>query len=517
MPAERLPMRKIKEVLRLKWDSGLSDRLIAKCCGISRSTVGEYLRRAKKAGLSWPLPAELDDGQIEQALFANQAPPPDTEKMLPDWRHVHVELRRKHVTLALLWQEYLGQDPNGYRYSQFCHLYREWAETLHPTMRQEHLAGEKLFVDYCGDTVPIVDRCTGEVRQAQIFVATLGASNYTYAESTWTQQVHDWIGAHKRTFAFLGAVPALLVPDNLKSGVVKACRYEPHLHPAYEGMATHYGTAIIPARKRKPRDKAKVENGVLVVERWILAALRNRRFFTLADLNAAIAELLTELNHRPFQKLDGSRHDLFLSVDQPAMRPLPVTPYPYDDMMLARVNIDYHIEIEGHYYSVPYALVKKQVEVRLTDKTIECFHNGKRVASHARNTNKGRHSTVTEHMPLSHQRHREWTPSRLVGWAGTVGPDTAQLVERILESRVHPEQGFRSCLGIMRLAKHFGNERLEAACKRALTINALSYKSVRSILDQNIDRTPLQETPTTPPIQHPNIRGPQYYQGVASC
>jgi len=517
MPAERLPMRKIKDVLRLKWDGGLSDRLIATCCGIARSTVGEYLRRAKKAGLSWPLPPELDDAQLETALFADLAPPPDAPKALPDWKHVHTELRRKHVTLALLWQEYLASNPDGYRYSQFCHRYREWAKPLHPTMRQEHVAGEKLFVDYCGDTVPVVDRTSGEVRQAQVFVATLGASNYTFAEATWTQQIHDWIGSHKRTFAFLGAAPALLVPDNLKSGVSKPCRYEPHLHPAYEDMATHYGTAIIPARVRKPRDKAKVENGVLVVERWILAALRNRTFFSLADLNAAIAELLTELNDRPFQKLDASRHDLFVSIDQPALRPLPDAPYPYGDMRFARVNIDYHVEVEGHYYSVPYTLAKKQIEVRLTDTTVECFHNGKRIASHARTMAKGRHTTVTEHMPQAHQRHREWTPSRLVGWAGTVGAATAQLFERILESRAHPEQGYRSCLGIMRLAKPFGTERLEAACRRALAIDALSYKSVRSILDAGLDRQPLQPPVTTPTIQHPNIRGAEYYQGAASC
>src|SRR5210317_200046 len=379
MPAKRLSMRKIKEVLRLKWARGLSNRQIAKACGIARPTVSEYLRRAAQAGLAWPLPTNLDEATLERQLFRPPPSLPAQARGVPDWALVHQELKRKGVTLFLLWQEYRAAHPEGYQYSWFCDHYRAWQGKLDVVMRQDHRAGEKLFVDYAGQTMPVVDWGTGEIREAQLFVAVLGASNYTYAEATWTQGLPDWIGSHRRAFAFLGGVPELVVPDNLRAGVSKAHRYEPDNNPTYQDMATHYGVAVLPTRVRRPRDKAKVEAGVLVVERWILAVLRHRTFFSLAELNAAIAGLLEKLNARPFKKLPGCRRAHFEALDKPALKPLPIEPYEYAEWKKARVHIDYHLEVGGHYYSVPHALIKKQLDVRITQNTLECFYRGNRV------------------------------------------------------------------------------------------------------------------------------------------
>src|SRR5215475_13369024 len=379
-------------------------------------------------------------------------------------------------------------------------------------MRQSHRAGETLFVDYAGQTMPVVDARTGEVHEAAIFIAVLGASNYTFAEATWSQSLPDWIGSHVRAFAALGGVPQVVVPDNLKAAVSRAHRYEPTLSRTYADLAQHYGVAIVPARAARPRDKAKVEVGVQVVERWILARLRHHTFFALPALNAAITDLLVALNQRPFKKLPGSRQSLFESLDRPALRPLPAQPYEYAEWKLVRVNIDYHVEVDGHYYSVPYTLVRQQLDVRLSAAVVELFAKGKRVASHRRSSQKGRHSTVAAHMPRAHQQYAEWTPQRLIHWAATSGPATAQVVEAILASRPHPQQGFRSCLGIMRLGKSYSAERLEAACRRALTLGACSYKSIESILKKGLDRQPVPQPPASmasPP--HLNIRGPQYY------
>ncbi|MGB5649371.1 MAG: IS21 family transposase, partial [Sedimenticolaceae bacterium] len=432
MPAKRLSMRKIQEVLRLKWSQGLSNRQIAKACGIARPTVGEYLRRAAEAGLAWPLPAGLDEANLERQLFPPTPSLPAQVRGEPDWSLVHRELRRKGVTLFLLWQEYRETHPEGYQYSWFCDHYRAWQGKLDVVMRQDHRAGEKLFVDYAGQTMPVVDRGTGEIREAEIFVAVLGASNYTYAEATWTQGLPDWIGSHRRAFAFLGGVPELVVPDNLRAGVSKAHRYEPDTNPTYHDMASHYGVAVLPARVRRPRDKAKVEAGVLVVERWIVAALRHRTFFSLAELNAAIGRLLEKLNARPFKKLPGSRQQHFDSLDKPALQPLPAEPYEYAEWKKARVHIDYHVAVEGHYYSVPYALIKKQLDVRITQNTLECFYRGNRVASHRRSQQKGRHTTVPAHMPESHRQAGEWTPQRLSNWAAKTGPATEKLITTVL-------------------------------------------------------------------------------------
>ncbi|MFN2123618.1 MAG: IS21 family transposase [Candidatus Promineifilaceae bacterium] len=505
-------MRKIREVLRLKFECNLSNRQIAESAHIARSTVGDYVQRAKAAQLSWPLPEAMDDTQLEQKLFFQPPRLPKDRRPPVDFAKIHKELKRKGVTLMLLWHEYRAEDPHGYQYSQFCHLYRQWRAHLDPVMRQEHRAGEKLFVDYSGMTVAITDPGSGKTREAQIFIACLGASNYTYAEATLTQNLEDWIGSHIRALEFLGAVPELIIPDNLKSGVTKACRYEPDLNPTYLDMANHYETAVIPARVRAPRDKAKAEVGVQIVERWILAKLRNRSFFSIKELNRAIATLLAELNNKPFQKLSGTRSSLFETLDKPALKPLPATRYQFAQWKKARVNIDYHVEIDRHYYSVPHQLVKKELDIRLTSITVECFYKGKRVASHVRSDQQGRHTTIKEHMPEKHRKYLEWTPQRLIRWAAKIGPHTAELIEKVMGSRRHPQQGFRSCLGILRLAKSYGEDRLEAAARRANTIGARTYGSIESILKNGLDRKPWpEETPTETPIEHSNIRGGKYY------
>lgn len=380
----------------------------------------------------------------------------------PDWAEVQRELRgNKHVTLALLWQEYKERHPDGMQYSWFCQQYSQWRGKRDLVMRQDHRAGEKTFIDYAGQTVPIIDGLTGEIREAQVFLAVLGASNYTYAEATWSQRLPDWIGSHVRALAWFGGVTELLIPDNLKSGVDKACRYEPVLNPTYHDLATHYQTTVLPARARKPKDKAKAEAGVLLVERWILARLRHHRFFSLDELNREIRRLLEILNNRPFQKQAGSRRILYESIDRPALRPLPETAYQFAEWKKAKVNIDYHIELAGHYYSVPHALVGRVVEVRYTANTVECLCKGQRVASHP----------------------RSW------------------------------QQAYRSLLGIFRLGKSYSEPRLEAACRRALAYETLSYRSIESILKNGLESRPLPgEGKETPPVQHRNIRGAGYFQ-----
>jgi transposase len=506
-------MRIAREILRLKAE-GLSDRAIARSTGLARSTVREYVGRAKVAGLAWPLPAELSEEALEALLFARAGIAPGTRrKPEPDWAHLHRELRRPGVTLMLLWQEYREAQPDGYGYSRFCELYDGWERRLSPTMRQTHPAGERLFVDYAGQTIELVDGRSGELHQAQVFVAVLGASSYTYAEATLTQTLPDWIGAHTRALAFFGAVPRQIVPDNPKVGVLKANWYEPGLNPTCQDFATHYGTAILPARPRRPRDKAEVEVGVQVVERWILARLRNQRFFSLADLNGAIRTLLDDLNARPMRHLGVSRRELFEQLDRPALNALPVEAYVYAEWRRRRVGLDYHVDIDGHYYSVPHRLLRLEVEARITDRTVELFHKGQRVACHVLGGIRGRHTTLAEHMPSSHRRHAGWTHERLVREAAAIGPDTAALVEIILRSRPHPEQGFRACLGILRLARQYGTDRLEAACRGGLEIGARSYGSINSILDKGLDGQPLPRTGATPelPLDHPNIRGSRYY------
>ena len=478
MAGRRLSMRKLKEVLRLKWQNACSNKQIAKSCNIARSTVREYLRRAQDAGLKWPLDPELDDTVVENLLFPVRETGNCPERQMPSMEYLFRELKSKALTLQLLWYEYKQANPEGYQYSQFCNLYRQWVKKLDVTLRQEHRAGERLFIDYAGQTVPIVDRSTGEIIEAQIFLATLGASNYTYAEATLSQDLASWIKSHVRALNFFGGVPEILVPDNIKAGVTDPCRYEPDINPTYQDLAEHYGTTVIPARAGKPKDKAKVESAVLVAERWILAAVRNHSFFSLEELNKAICEKLPQFNNRTFQKLPTTRSRLFETIDKPALKALPSRPYEYAEWKKARVNIDYHIDIDLHYYSVPYQLVREQIDVRLTVNTVEVLFKNQRVASHKRSYRQGGFTTLKEHMPKSHQRYLEWTPSRIIKWAGKNRPKTQKLVTNILDSRPHPEQGFRSCLGIISLGKHYSPERLENACSRA-SLSRLSPIRVR--------------------------------------
>lgn len=513
MPTPRISMRKIRDVLRLRWQASLSFRQIGTSLNLAHTTVAEYLRRAEVANLHWPLPEELSDVELEALLFPPSPQSSTSTCAKPDWQRVHQEMRGKGVTLQLLWQEYKAIHPDGYQYSRFCDHYRAWKKKLDLVMRQDHRFGEKLFVDYAGQTASVIDPETGEVRQAQIFVAVLGASNYAYVEASWSQDLKDWIGSHQRAFHFFEGVPEIVVPDNLKSGVSKAHRYEPEINPTYQDLALHYGTAVIPARVRKPRDKAKVEAGVLLVERWILAALRHHQFFSLDELNEAIGDLLDRLNKRAFKKLPGSRQSLFEQFEKSKLHALPGQPYEFAQWKKARVHVDYHIEIEGHYYSVPYSFAREQVDVRLAENTVEVFSKGARIASHARNMRKGHHTTIKQHMPASHRHVADWTPERIVNWAMKTGPATGELVEKIIASRAHPQQGYRSSLGIIRLGEVHGRDRLEAASKRAIAIGALTYKSLASILKKGLESHPLpgQEEPASPAIEHGNIRGASYY------
>jgi transposase len=514
MATERLSMRQIRDILRQKWALGLSHRAVAGSLRVGLGTISSVVSRAQAAGLDWALVQTLTDEGLEGRLYGRPEAAGQRQRPAPDCAWLHAERRRPGVTLELLHLEYLERYPDGYRYTRFCDLYRAWLERRRLSMRQVHRAGEKCFVDYAGHKPRLIEPTTGEVIAVELFVAALGASNYTYAEATRTQQVPDWIASHTRAFAFFGGVTAAVVCDQLKSGVVVPCRYEPGLQRTYEDFAEHYGTAILPARPAKPRDKAKIEAGVLVAERWILARLRHETFFSLAALNARIAELRTDLNTRPMRLYRASRRELFERLDQPALRPLPAEPFIYGEWQVARVNIDYHVEIHRHYYSVAYALIHEGVDAWVSATIVELYHRGQRVAAHLRDDTPGRHTTNPAHMPKAHQQHLEWTPSRLIQWADTIGPQTAALVAAILADRPHPEQGYRSCLGLLRLSRRDGAARLEAACARALTVGVRSYRHVDSILKHGLDRLPAAEPAEPLPLApvHEQLRGRDYYQ-----
>ena len=514
MPQKAVSMRQIKEVLRLH-DLGLLQSEIARSCSISQSSVNRYLERASAAGLKWPLPEDCDDQQLNELLFPAEPTSGggSVGKAPLDCVAIHQQLQSsKHVTLQLLWEEYRQSQPEGYRYSRFCELYQRWRRTQDLVLRQDYRAGEKIFVDWAGATVPIYDRETAEVRPASLFVAVLGASSYTFAHAALSQDLPNWIECHILAFEFFQGISQLVVPDNPRTGVTRACRYEPDLNRTYLEMAQFYNVAIMPARPYKARDKAKVEVAVLLAERWLIAVLRHEKFFSVAELNQALAVLLDRLNQRPFRKREGTRASLYALLDRPALQPLPAERYVLAEWKNARVNIDYHVEVDRHYYSVPYQLVGEQVETRSTLHTVEIFHRGKRVASHVRSFVAYHHTTDRQHMPKSHQAHLEWTPSRLIHWGQSVGPATAQVIRTVLESKPHPEMGYRSCLGILRLAKTYSDARLEAASQRALAAQACSYQSLRSILRRGLDRqlSPSPEQERSSP-QHRNLRGSRYY------
>ena len=513
MAMPRTDMRKIKEILRLRYDYGHSYSGIAASVALGRTTVADCVRRFEASGLSWPLPEAFSDLELERLLYCIDASR-GAAKPLPNFAEIHVELRRKGVTKQLLWSEYKQSHANGYEYSQFCSLYRRWKQSADVVFRNDHVGGEKCFIDYAGQTVAIHDGLTGALNYAQIFVAVLGASSYTYAEATWTQSLPDWIASHNRAFAFFGGVSAILVPDNLKSAVTKACRYDPVINPTYYELARHNGAVVIPARVRKPRDKAKAEAGVLLVERWILAALRKHQFFSLAELNEAISVLLEKLNNRPFKKLPGCRRRAFELLDKPALRPLASTPYELSEYKDAKVNINYHVCLGDHYYSVPYQLAHKTVTIRFTANVVEILHGSKRVASHPRSFKKYGYSTLSEHMPTKHSEYVKWTPERMGQWAGEAGPSTKLFAETLMTERQHPQQGFNSVLGIIRLGEKYGRERLERACAKALHIKSISLKTLRTMLTTGMDKVPIQrekDDSEAKAIEHENIRGPSYY------
>lgn len=518
MSAKGVTMRKLKEVLRLSFDQCMSQHQVAKSLCLSVGVVNKYIVRFKKSGLGWPLPTDLDEASLSLKLKGIKLSPAkivlaeELGDVEINFLSIRQELGRKHVTLQLLYNESGGKLGLGLSYSQFCRRYQEWNKRIKPSMRQVHIGGEKAFVDYAGTTIDILSEA-GEIIQAQIFVGILGASNYTFAEATLSQRLVDWVGSHVRMFEFFGGVPHLIVPDNLKSGIHKTCRYEPDLNPVYAQVIEYYGTSCIPARPYKPKDKAKVENAVGVVSRWIIAALRNETFVGVAALNRRIAALLADLNHRPFKKIPGCRHSAFLELDQPALKALPLNPYEFKEFKKARVNIDYHIEVEGHYYSLPYRLIKQEVEVWYSRNMVECYKEGILVAKHIRSSIPGRHSTLPEHMPEAHRVYQDWSPERFKNWALTIGTSTCEIVEAILASKPHVQQAYRSCMGVLGLSRQYGATRLENACRYAIKHKLNRYKQIKAVLTSHLD---LQKEPglsqTLPLVfEHDNVRGAHYY------
>ena len=504
-------MRQIRETLRLHLQAELSYNEVGRTLKISKSVVGKYVSMARAAGVTWEIAQTLGDEALEARLY-RPAVPRASHQLAPDFAAVHQELKRPGVTLMLLWEEYAQSNPLAYKYTSFCVKYREFAKRQLRSMRQVHRAGEKLFVDYAGSAVPITCATTGEISQAQIFVATLGASNYTFACATPRQTTEDWIGAQVLALEFIGGAPRLIVPDQTRSLIKTPHRYDPEPNRTYEEFARHYGCAVLAARPAHPRDKPKVEGSVLLVQRWIMARLRNRRFFSLAELNRAIAELLLDLNNRPFKKLPGCRRSAFLSIDAPALRPLPTARFVISRFKAAKVNIDYHVEYEGHYYSVPHRLVGTKLDLRVTGPLLECFASNQRVAGHPVSTVRGGFTTTPDHMPASHRAHLEWTPAKLITWGQRIGVSTAAVVTWQLEHRPHPEQGYRACLGLLALVRRYSAERLEAACTRAMAIRAPNLRSVTNILKSGLDSQPSRFAATdSPVIEHENVRGADYY------
>lgn len=514
MPANGKPMRTIREILRLSFTTTLSDRMIAQGVRCSHTTVALYTARAKAAGLSWPLPADLSETDLRQILRGqSDHKAADLGAIpVPDWEYIHRELSRKGVTLKRLWCEYIDLHPDGYRYSRFCDLYRLWSSSLHVSMRMRHTPGEKLFVDYSGITAEVIDPDTGEVSKAEIFVAALGYSHMIYAEATRSQKLEDWLSSHVRALEYFGGVPKIIVPDNLRSGVSVPCRYDPETNPAYGELAEHYQVAVIPARVRRPKDKAKVEKAVQMIEYQALAVIRDRRYFSMQELNNDLLELVEHINSAPFQKLSGSRRSWFEEFDRPALQALPQERFVPATWTKATVSIDYHVVADKRYYSVPYKLCKKVVEVRLTASTVEMYHELRRVASHCRSTGGiGHYTTLPEHMPSSHRRHAEWTPERMAAWAATIGPHMRSLVDMIMNNRTHPEQGFRTCVGIVNLNKGFDDVRLESLATYALRYRVMRLRSLRHILERGIDLIPTENAKDVEAIMHPNVRGPQAF------
>lgn len=510
MPRRVLPMRKIRELIRLKYEANLSHEAIARALCISKGVVSKYVLRIEQRGLDPQALLVADEAHVQQVLSPLERPRYGG-RVLPDYGWVHSQLKRSGVTLVLLWEEYTSANAGAatYRYSQFAERYRQYVATLRRSMRQIHRAGEKLFIDYAGQTVGYGD----EGDRAQIFVAVLGASNYTFSCATPHQRLEDWTGSIVRAFEFFDGVTQLVVPDNARAMIADPDRYEPRASATIADLANHYGTVVLPARPLRPRDKGKVEVAVQVVERWILARLRDRRFATVGEVDASIGELLEDLNNRPFKRLPGTRRNAYEKLDQAALKPLPVGRYEFARYLNAKVGIDYHVAVEEHFYSVPHALVQQSVEIRTTAAAIEILHRGRRVAAHARSSVRYGYTTVPEHLPASHRAHLEWSPGRLIHWGEQHGVACAEIIRRILATRLHPEQGYRSCLGLLKLERRYGAVRLEAACARALALGSARYLTVSEILKSAQEGLPLPGTasPEWSSPAHAHLRGPKYY------
>ena len=512
MATPRITMRKLRDILRLRLAAGLSIRQIHAVTRASTGLIQKLITRAEALGLGWPLPADLDDNQLQAMFYPQPSADHPGRYEPPDCQGIHVALKHKTVTLQLLWEEYREQcGSRAYSRSQFCDIYRRWQQLQKRSLRQVHKAGEKCFVDYCGPTVPIVNPHTGEIRESQVFVGVLGASNYTYAEATLTQSLPDWLASHSRMLTFFGGSPAIIVPDNLRSAVSKPCRYDPDLNPAYQQLAEHYGLAVIPARPYKPKDKSKAEVAVQIVERWIIARLRHHTFFSLAELNQCIKALLVALNDKPFKQLPGNRREAFAAIDQAELSALPSHAYEYVDIKTVRVNIDYHVQYGHHFYSVPNEYVGEVLELHVSDRLVTAYFRQRQIAQHPRAYTAGM-TTTAAHMPVRHQKHLSWTPERLMNWAGEIGPAVKCWVTRQLEIKTHPEQAYRVCLGLLNLSKQYPLARLEAACNIANKHDLLRLKQIKSILKSNRDQQPEQLSIAVElPQDHDNIRGPHHY------
>ena len=506
-------MRNLREILRLRLQASLSLRQIKSSQRVSLGAVQKIVSQAEAQHLDWSMIEPLDDQQLARLFYPESDTRASPLFQLPDWVSMHQELRHKGMTKHLLWEEYTQQYPNRcYSYPQYCFLYQQWVKKQKRSMRQIHKAGDKLFVDYAGQTMPVVNGLTGEIRHAQIFVAVLGASNYIFSEATWTQSLPDWLGSHARAFEFLGGVPRLVVPDNLKSGVTTPCRYDPDINRNYQQLAAHYGVAIMPARPYKPQDKAKAEVGVQIIERWILARLRHQTFFSLAELNHCIKALLEAVNHKPFKQLKGSRAEWFESLDRPALQPLPKQRYQYTDIKTVKVNVDYHIQYDQHLYSVPHHLVGEKLELHAKDQLIELYFQHQRVTSHVRSYRPGI-TTVPEHMPKRHEKHHQWSAGRLMNWAQDIGDEVLLWVKAQLQQKQHEQQAYRVCLGLLNLSRRYPADRLNRACTIANQNRLYRLKQIKSILQSNQDQL-LSETSQQLPLlpqAHENIRGPKHF------
>lgn len=510
-------MTKYREILRLN-SLGFSERNIAFSVPCSRNTVSKVLKQAHELSLSWPLPEEQTDTVLEGILFPKLGTDIRTKRM-PDFTHIRKELLRNGVSKKLLWTEYMeecrlnGEEP--LMYSQFCYHIQQDEQKHRATMHINRKPGEQVEVDWAGDPAHIIDPDTGEIIKAFVFIGVMTYSQFTYAEAFINEKQKSWIAAHVHMYEYFGGVAKILVPDNCKTAVIHdGGWYDQQLNAIYHEMAEHYGTAIIPARVRKPKDKPNAEGSVGNISTWIIAALRNEQFFSLAELNRSIKEKLDEFNKKFFQKKEGSRLDLFRDEELPLLAPIPATSYELAEWKQATVQFNYHISVDGMLYSVPYEYIKRVVDVRVTDKTIEIFYNHNRIASHRRlYGRKGQYDTIVEHMPEDHQKYLEWNGDRFRKWAERIGSNMCKVVDAILTSKRVEQQTYKSCMGLLRLADRYSVKRLEAACEKALSYTATpSYKSIKNILTAGQDKSASEEPITeTTQNKYGITRGAGYY------